>query len=103
MHWQNQVLQPSQMAKWISHGQFFLNFFLLLLKKKKDFSCRSRQPCLDPQRLGREMASCEEVYPRVRKINEDIFIGRLHSMPRILGGDKIRLFIVPSSPGHLLC
>ncbi len=33
MHWQNQVLQPSQMAKWISHGQFLLNFFLL--KKRR--------------------------------------------------------------------
>lgn len=35
MHWQNQVLQPSQMAKLISHGQFFLNFLLLLKKKRR--------------------------------------------------------------------
>ncbi len=33
MYWQNQVLQPSQMAKLISHGQFFLNFLLLLKKE----------------------------------------------------------------------
>lgn len=40
-------------------------------QKKKYFSCRSRQPCLDPQRLCREMASCEEViqgYARLTRI-----------------------------------
>lgn len=96
MYWENQVSQPSPMAKWFSRGQFLLN--LLLKKRENNFSYRSREPCLKPQRLCREMASCEEVYPRVCKINKDIFIGRLQSMPRILRGDKIRLFTVPSSP-----